>query len=222
MVAYTFDSTTKKFIGIVQCQESPLEPGVFWLPGSSTFLSPPQETAKKSPYWNGTAWELKFDPGKLTDAELVQNGFVVLSDGFIVDGETIREMTVIEKGKAGKISLPVFQSILSSMSENGVQRRLKAGFTFNGKTYQADPQAQQIAASLLTLAATGIPVFPQEWRSGENRMGTFQTADEFKMFAATMTQFVGSVFSAVWATKDAIRSATSNLEAATIFEAWDQ
>lgn len=58
MKAYGY-SDDKKYIGLVECQESPLEPGVFLVPGNATLIPPPSDIPEgKEVVFNGTEWEL--------------------------------------------------------------------------------------------------------------------------------------------------------------------
>lgn len=56
--AYQFDYSGH-YSGATEADESPLEPGVFLLPGRCTLTPPPEEIPDdKWPRWNGTAWDL--------------------------------------------------------------------------------------------------------------------------------------------------------------------
>lgn len=56
--AYQYDFSGM-FTGITEADASPLEPGVFLVPGRSTLVRPPDDLpADKWPRWNGSAWEL--------------------------------------------------------------------------------------------------------------------------------------------------------------------
>ena len=60
--AYSFHSETGVFIGVEFAQESPLEPGVFLLPRSSTFDEPPKVASGKQAVWNGETWGVQDTP----------------------------------------------------------------------------------------------------------------------------------------------------------------
>jgi hypothetical protein len=60
--AYSFHPETGVFIGVDFAQESPLEPGVFLLPRSSTFDEPPKVANGKQAVWNGEIWEVQDTP----------------------------------------------------------------------------------------------------------------------------------------------------------------
>lgn len=56
--AYQFDYAGI-LVGETVADESPLEPGVFLLPGRCTLTPPPKSApAGQCPRWTGTAWEL--------------------------------------------------------------------------------------------------------------------------------------------------------------------
>ena len=60
--AYQFDYAGL-FAGVTDADESPLEPGVFLLPGRCTFDPPPADVPNdKWPRWHGTDWELVARP----------------------------------------------------------------------------------------------------------------------------------------------------------------
>ncbi|MDC0686156.1 hypothetical protein POF53_01010 [Mitsuaria sp. RG] len=46
------------FIGIAEADESPLEPGVFLIPGGCVETPPPEVPENKAAHWNGKAWQL--------------------------------------------------------------------------------------------------------------------------------------------------------------------
>jgi hypothetical protein len=60
MKAYQTDSQNF-YIGEVNCQESPLEPGVFLMPGGCIDVAPPSVSENEIAYWNGSSWEIKPD-----------------------------------------------------------------------------------------------------------------------------------------------------------------
>lgn len=55
---YLFDETTGKYAGFWDAQESPLEPGVFITPISSTDIEPPAFTEEQTCTFNGVSWVL--------------------------------------------------------------------------------------------------------------------------------------------------------------------
>lgn len=57
-IAYQYDAAGL-YQGEVEADPSPLEPGVFLLPGRCTFSPPPEDVpADKWPRWNGVGWVL--------------------------------------------------------------------------------------------------------------------------------------------------------------------
>jgi len=46
------------FVGAVQAEESPLEPGVYLIPGGCVETAPPAIPEHKAAWWNGTDWQL--------------------------------------------------------------------------------------------------------------------------------------------------------------------
>ncbi|WP_454565947.1 DUF4376 domain-containing protein [Pseudomonas sp. AIG] len=46
------------FIGAVRAEESPLEPGVYLIPGGCVEVAPPAVPEHKAAWWNGKAWQL--------------------------------------------------------------------------------------------------------------------------------------------------------------------
>jgi hypothetical protein len=62
ITVYLFDDATGAFMYPYDAQESPLEPGVYIEPISSTRVQPPAWPGGQWPYWTGTAWELRDAP----------------------------------------------------------------------------------------------------------------------------------------------------------------
>ena len=51
------------FVGESLADESPLEPGVFLIPGGAVEIAPPEQWPEDQwPRWNGVAWELISKP----------------------------------------------------------------------------------------------------------------------------------------------------------------
>jgi hypothetical protein len=57
MLAYAYDSNGY-YLGTIERQPSPLEPGVFLMPAMATQIAPPAATATTEPKWNGASWDL--------------------------------------------------------------------------------------------------------------------------------------------------------------------
>ena len=56
---YLYDGENNAYNGFWDCQESPLEPGVYITPTASTEIEPPTFTELQTCNWNGSAWEVK-------------------------------------------------------------------------------------------------------------------------------------------------------------------
>lgn len=57
--AYLYEETTKKYNGFWDCQESPLEPGVFIQPTHSTDVEPPTFDGNTHDcVWSESEWKL--------------------------------------------------------------------------------------------------------------------------------------------------------------------
>lgn len=62
MLAYQY-SSSGYYLGPVEADESPLEPGVYHLPARSTLEMPPHEVPDgMCPRWNGVGWDLATAP----------------------------------------------------------------------------------------------------------------------------------------------------------------
>ena len=60
MLAYNYDENNI-FTASSEAQESPLEPGVFLLPGNSTWSAPPVIPPFNAAVWDGVGWDLQPD-----------------------------------------------------------------------------------------------------------------------------------------------------------------
>ena len=59
MFVYNYDKITKIYTGKEEADESPLEPGVYFLPQYSTFLEPPEyDYEYETVVWNEDSWEI--------------------------------------------------------------------------------------------------------------------------------------------------------------------
>jgi hypothetical protein len=58
MRVYLFDGVTFKYAGFYDCQESPLELGVYITPADSTPIEPPTFTELESCTWDGEVWDI--------------------------------------------------------------------------------------------------------------------------------------------------------------------
>ena len=61
MKAYSIHPETAEYLGEVDCQPSPLEPGQFLVPGGATTTEPPTAGEHQVPVWDGAVWTLKAD-----------------------------------------------------------------------------------------------------------------------------------------------------------------
>lgn len=61
MLAYQYD-IHGMYIGSVEADESPLEPGVYLIPARSTLIAPPEHNESQTPVWNGADWSLLDNP----------------------------------------------------------------------------------------------------------------------------------------------------------------
>lgn len=59
---YLFDGIDNTYNGFWDCQESPLEPGVYITPTASTEIEPPTFTELQLCIWNGSEWNLQNKP----------------------------------------------------------------------------------------------------------------------------------------------------------------
>ena len=77
-IAHAYDPITYKYIGEIQCWESPREPGVYLQPEDTTYVTPPSARDGFNIFWNPktNAWYYKID---FTNKELydVRNGGLV-------------------------------------------------------------------------------------------------------------------------------------------------
>jgi hypothetical protein len=55
---YSFDPVTGEYLGVGQCDESPLEPGTWLWPGSSTEIEPPVPGDKQAAVFGDGQWAL--------------------------------------------------------------------------------------------------------------------------------------------------------------------
>jgi hypothetical protein len=61
MIAYQTDYDGV-FVGPVECDESPLEPGVFLVPAGAVTEAPPQYSDKQFAQWDGSDWVIQTVP----------------------------------------------------------------------------------------------------------------------------------------------------------------
>lgn len=62
LTVYLFNPDTKEFEGTWDCQESPLEPGVYIQPDSSTTIEPTSFDESQTCEWDGTNWVVSKKP----------------------------------------------------------------------------------------------------------------------------------------------------------------
>lgn len=58
MFVYSYDKESKVYIGKEEADESPLEPGVYFLPLYATFQEPPKYAKYEIPVWKENHWEV--------------------------------------------------------------------------------------------------------------------------------------------------------------------
>ncbi|POF99971.1 DUF4376 domain-containing protein [Pseudomonas putida] len=78
------------YVGTALADPSPLEPGVWLIPGGCVDVPPPQAPENKAPLWNGEAWELvNFYQGLIvysiaTGEPMELNGFQEIPTGYTI------------------------------------------------------------------------------------------------------------------------------------------
>jgi hypothetical protein len=118
-------------------------------------------------------------------------------------------------------TLGAIKAALRDAVDGSIPAKRKAGFTFNGTSYQADPGVSEAVNGVLTAMGAGVPVgFPLPWRSGDNQRPSWPDPVTFTEFAGTLLAFVNGLYQAAWNTKDAIAAATTEAEARAAFDAW--
>lgn len=66
---YLFDGIDNAYNGFWDCQESPLEPGIYITPVVSTEIQPPTFTELQTCTWTGTTWEVKNKPVPIVEEQ---------------------------------------------------------------------------------------------------------------------------------------------------------
>lgn len=61
MNAFDYDSITGEYKGLVDCQESPLEPGQYLIPAHATLIEPPEEMPEKARCFINEEWVYVID-----------------------------------------------------------------------------------------------------------------------------------------------------------------
>lgn len=99
------------FIGAVKAEESPLEPGIYLIPGGCVETAPPAIPEHKAAWWNGAAWQLvdyfggvvvysteTCEPLTLKGFEPVPSGYTMKKPGpnqIWKDGEWIEDIEAV-------------------------------------------------------------------------------------------------------------------------------
>lgn len=67
------------YVGAVQADESPLEPGVWHIPGGCVELAPPTTIpAGKQPQWTGSAWALNTPPAPVSSTSVTDSALAAI------------------------------------------------------------------------------------------------------------------------------------------------
>lgn len=68
MIAYRYNNKNGVYLGEVERQEDPMNPGVYLMPANSTDIEPPEATHPYVPIWNGDSWNLVEDHRRHLDS----------------------------------------------------------------------------------------------------------------------------------------------------------
>jgi len=91
-----------------------------------------------------------------------------------------------------------------------------AGMTYDGHTWQTDPDTRANLSGVVAGVAAGLPL-PSgfSWRTSDN-VDVTMDADGVKAFGAAMLAWVNSIYQHSWDLKNTVKSATTNDEVAAI------
>jgi len=135
MKVHHYDSVTGEYLGSVDAQESPLEPGVFLVPACATQEAPPAVRAGFAVCWRENAWNAVEDHRgeRLWDAsgaEVIVRGLGPLPEG----------LSAMPPAPAPNAAI---DAQIQALEATVTQRRLReAALTEAGKAWLADVDAQ--------------------------------------------------------------------------------
>lgn len=174
--AYVYDDQGY-FIGTTQVQESPLEPGVWLMPGACTMTAPPDHIEGETVRWSGEGWSVEQEAVPEQPLELV---------------------STIEDIKAQ--ALLSVESVLYGVLRNGFVYG-------TDRIQTDPIAQQNATGFLTAINAGVPIQFPIEWRTLANTSVFIADVDEFRVFASLMLSSVQQAFHDSWKVKDDIRSA---------------
>jgi hypothetical protein len=91
------------FVGLVLAEESPLEPGVFLIPGGCISTPPPEAPEFKAARWSGKAWELlDYFAGLIVYRMADREPLTLTGTGPIPSGYTLKKPAENQIWKAGR------------------------------------------------------------------------------------------------------------------------
>jgi len=123
------------YVGPVQADESPLEPGAFLIPGGCVETAPPEAPEHKAAYWNGRAWQLvEYFDGLIVYNTATRKPLTLSGVGPIPNGYTVKKPEHGQVWKNGRwvddldtMLAKLYEQKLASINE-GCGRYIESGF----------------------------------------------------------------------------------------------
>ncbi|WP_338522409.1 hypothetical protein NUH87_19940 [Pseudomonas batumici] len=124
------------YVGPVTADESPLEPGIFLIPGGCVESAPPEAPEHKAAYWNGRAWQLvEYFEGLVVYNTANREPLTLTGVGPIPNGYTVKKPEPGQIWKYGRwvddldtMLAKLYEQKLASINE-GCSRYIESGFT---------------------------------------------------------------------------------------------
>lgn len=156
-IVFIYDQSTMEFNGSYECQESPLEPGVYIVPSASTEIEPPSDEQGKVTIWNGTDWvQINDVRGEWFDA----SGNIILVNDIRYD------VTGLSKVK------PVVQTIVTSVTRRQGRRALLQAGLLNQVEAAIDSIQDELTRESMRIDWQDAT----EFKRGDNTIKTLATA----------------------------------------------
>jgi len=206
-LAYNYDSHGF-YSGFSKAWESPLEPGVYHVPGDSTLVAPPTVASGAMAVWTGSAWtSVEDNRGKtaynikdasqqvtVPETNVVPLGLTVvvppysreLFSSCSFDSSAGTWSVDPVKGSAAK-----YKKLYLEIDDK-TAAILKAGFTYEGQAFACDSQGQADVTALYLESQDAATTYPVSFYSGTS-VWSAASASDLTAFCRSVKAFICEV-----------------------------
>jgi hypothetical protein len=205
------------YVGAVLAEESPLEPGVFLIPGGCVTISPPEAPEFKAARWTGKTWELlDYFAGLIVYKMADREPLTLTGTGPIPSGYTLKKPAENQVWKSGRW-VDDLDTTLAKLYQDKVDaintacaQHIEGGFDCDalGETHRYNSTLED-QVNLSGLILSTMDALCACYRQGEKAFRS-HTAEQLHQVGQSLVQFKQSALQQAEVLKNALSKALAD------------